>query len=136
MHTNYCFGKKKFFLPLVLGLLFWPASFLLAQTESEKGLPFITNYLPKDYKALPQTWSVTEDNRGIMYFGVQNGILEYDGVKWKKVIFKNNPGVVRALAKDKKGIILRLYNTGYQPQSPELKWEKLQPKNIVMMLRT
>jgi K+-sensing histidine kinase KdpD/CheY-like chemotaxis protein len=105
MHTHYCFGKKKFFSTLLLGLLFWPATSLLAQTESEKGLPFITNYLPKDYKALPQTWSVTEDSRGIMYFGVQGGILEYDGVKWRKVIFKNNPGVVRALARDKKGII-------------------------------
>jgi K+-sensing histidine kinase KdpD/CheY-like chemotaxis protein len=105
MHTNYRFWEKKFFLALLLGLLFCPASFLLAQTESEKGLPFITNYLPKTYKALPQTWSVTEDNRGIMYFGVQGGILEYDGVKWRKVIFKTIPAVVRTLAKDDEGKI-------------------------------
>ena len=77
-----------------------------AQSQSEKGLPFITNYLPKTYKALPQTWCIMEDNRGIMYFGIQNGILEYDGVKWRKVIFKNNiPAVTRALAKDKNGRI-------------------------------
>ncbi|HEU4633801.1 MAG TPA: GAF domain-containing protein, partial [Flavisolibacter sp.] len=76
-----------------------------AQSEAEKGLPFITNYLPKNYKALPQTWCVTEDNRGIMYFGIQNGVLEYDGVKWRKVLFKNTPVVTRALAKDKKGKI-------------------------------
>jgi hypothetical protein len=82
-----------------------PTSLLLAQKESESGLPFITNYLPKNYKALPQTWSVMEDNRGIMYFGVQGTILEYDGVKWRKTAFKNNPGVIRALAKDGKGKI-------------------------------
>jgi hypothetical protein len=98
MHTNYCFQEKKFFLLLLLSLLFLPTAFLFAQNESEKGLPFITNYLPKDYKALPQTWSVTEDDRGIMYFGVQGGILEYDGVKWRKVIFKTLPAVVRTLA--------------------------------------
>lgn len=79
--------------------------FANAQNEAEKGLPFITNYLPKNYKALPQTWCVMEDNRGLMYFGIQNGLLEYDGVKWRKVLFKNIPAVVRALAKDKNGKI-------------------------------
>ncbi len=98
------FGKVRIFISslLLLLLFFYGAK---AQKEAEKGLPFITNYLPKNYKALPQTWCVMEDNRGIMYFGIQNGILEYDGVKWRKVIFKNIPVVTRALAKDKKGRI-------------------------------
>ena len=102
---NIHIEKKKLWLAVLLCLLFFPGSLLLAQKESEKGLPFITNYLPKTYKALPQTWSVIEDNRGIMYFGVQTGILEYDGVKWRKVIFKIPPAVIRALAKDEKGKI-------------------------------
>src|SRR5687768_17853375 len=95
--------KKKAFLSILIGLLLCPSIFLLAQKESETGLPFITNYLPKDYKALPQTWCVMEDDRGIMYFGIQSTILEYDGVKWRKVIFKNIPSVVRSLAKDAHG---------------------------------
>ena len=49
-----------------------------AQSDSEKGLPFITNYSPKNYKAFPQIWSVLEDESGIMYFGTQNDLLEYD----------------------------------------------------------
>src|SRR5436189_260263 len=56
-----------------------------AQTNNETGLPFITNYLAKNYKAIPQTWCIQQDDRGIMYFGVQNHILEYDGVKWRKI---------------------------------------------------
>ena len=64
---------------------------LLAQANPEKGLPFITNYSPKTFKALPQTWCIIEDGRGIMYFGVQAAILEYDGVKWRKVIFNGPP---------------------------------------------
>ena len=78
---------------------------LAAQPSGEKGLPFITNYAPKQYNAPPQTFSVIEDSRGFMYFGIQNGILEYDGVKWRKVIFKNTPPLIRTMARDKNGVI-------------------------------
>src|SRR5215831_18813282 len=60
------------------------------QAQPEKVLPFITNYAAKTFNALPQTWSVQQDENGIMYFGVQNYILEYDGVKWRKLTFQNN----------------------------------------------
>lgn len=77
-----------------------------AQPNPEKGLPFITNYTPKTFKALPQAWCAIEDTQGIMYFGVQSTILEYDGVKWRKVIFKGTPPpVVRSLARDNNGVI-------------------------------
>jgi GAF domain-containing protein/DNA-binding response OmpR family regulator len=99
----FCFSAGKFFLCLTI--LLFSASRLLAQDAAEKGLPFITNYLPKNYKALPQTWCVMENNQGIMYFGIQNGVLEYDGVKWRKVKFEKIPPVVRALDKDKHGKI-------------------------------
>lgn len=105
MSFNKFFSKK---INLVFSFLLFFIFYCISgytQHNSEKGLPFITNYLPKDYKALPQTWCAEEDNRGIMYFGIQNGILEYDGVKWRKVIFKNVPTVIRALAKDKNGRI-------------------------------
>jgi len=81
-----------------------------AQSESEKGLPFITNYSPKSYKAFPQVWSVLEDESGIMYFGTQNDLLEYDGVKWRKIKFRDSTGanlgtVIRSMAKNKNGTI-------------------------------
>ncbi len=80
--------------------------FLKAQPNPEIGLPFITNYTPKTFKALPQVWCAIEDTRGVMYFGIQSTILEYDGVKWRKVIFKGTPPpVVRSLARDKNGVI-------------------------------
>ena len=105
MNFDKFFSRKINLVVTFFLSLFFHCASGYAQHNSEKGLPFITNYLPKDYKALPQTWCVAEDNRGIMYFGVQNGILEYDGIKWRKVIFKNLPSVVRALAKDKNGKI-------------------------------
>jgi len=77
------------------------------QTESEKGLPFITNYYAKTYQALPQTWTLIEDDQGIMYFGLQNYILEYDGIKWRKIAIDSSSGatVVRSFAKTKDGSI-------------------------------
>ncbi|MES2646002.1 MAG: GAF domain-containing protein [Bacteroidota bacterium] len=79
---------------------------LHAQTEAERGLPFITNYSARAYNALPQTWSIQQDDQGIMYFGIQNYLLEYDGVKWRKILLPNTTStVVRSLAKNDKGVI-------------------------------
>ncbi len=101
-------AQSSFLLKSVLTILF--ACSLLAafaQPESEIGLPFITNYSAKTFKTLPQIWSVQEDEHGIMYFGAQNYILEYDGVKWRKIGFKVNSAsnVVRSMTKNKEGII-------------------------------
>ncbi|WP_169749139.1 response regulator [Flavihumibacter petaseus] len=87
-----------------------------AQNNPEKGLPFITNYNPKTYKASSQSFSVIEGNDGIMYFGVQSNLLEYDGVRWRKT-FTNatGNGLIRCFAKDKNGRIYfgDLGNFGY-----------------------
>jgi len=51
---NSCFKKLEYVL--YSGVLFCLMPFFSsAQGSGEKGLPFITNYLPKNYKALPQT---------------------------------------------------------------------------------
>lgn len=95
-----------FLIKVSIVILFSPV-LATAQPNSEKGLPFITNYLPKTYKALPQTWSIIEDDRGIMYFGIQNYVLEYDGIKWRKLKIPSNSSasVVRSMAKYKDGTI-------------------------------
>ncbi|HUM64570.1 MAG TPA: hypothetical protein PLV32_01930, partial [Chitinophagaceae bacterium] len=106
MRKSYLFAlnrKKTFCLAGILALC--SVLSLNAQDDTEKGLPFITNYSAKTYKAPPQTFSIIEDNRGFLYFGIQNGILEYDGVKWRKVIFKEVPAIVRAMARGEDGTI-------------------------------
>ncbi len=110
MRNSHPFKLQKRFAYLcviysIAGLLF--SLWVNAQPSPEKGLPFITNYTPKIFKALPQAWCAIEDSRGVMYFGVQSTILEYDGVKWRKVIFKGPtpPSVIRSLARDKNGVI-------------------------------
>ncbi|MCS7017589.1 MAG: SpoIIE family protein phosphatase [Cytophagales bacterium] len=73
---------------------------------NERGMPFIRNFFPKEYKAGLANWAIVQDNRGILYFGNDYGILEYDGSYWK--LIKTN-GAVRSLAKDKQG---RIYAGG------------------------
>ncbi|MCS6905605.1 MAG: adenylate/guanylate cyclase domain-containing protein [Bacteroidia bacterium] len=66
--------------------------------------PYIKNYLPKDYRSSPQNWAIVEDTRGILYFGNNSGILEFDGVDWRLI---PTAGVgVRSLCRDSSGKIM------------------------------
>lgn len=75
----------------------------LISNNSLVGLPIIHNYLPSDYNATPQNWSIVQDHRGIVYFANTGGLLEYDGVAWRLIGITNK--IARALAIDKNGII-------------------------------
>ncbi len=66
---------------------------------SELGRPFIRNYAPKEFGAAPSNWAIVQDHRGVMYFGNAEGILEYDGVSWRRIATPNRT-VVRSLAVD------------------------------------
>jgi ligand-binding sensor domain-containing protein/DNA-binding CsgD family transcriptional regulator len=46
------------------------------------GTPHIINYPKKVYKAASQSWSITQDQRGFLYFGNNDGVLEFDGKRW------------------------------------------------------
>ena len=57
-----------------------------SQLSSEKGYYLsISNFTAKEYKARPQNWDIVEDKRGVLYFGNNNGILEYDGIFWNTI---------------------------------------------------
>ncbi|MCI0693875.1 GAF domain-containing protein [candidate division KSB1 bacterium] len=103
---------KKFII--LLAIVFFPAM-VAPQTPSapsspnETGLPFIRNYSPKEYGAHAQNWTITQDSRGVMYFGNGTGVLEYDGVSWRLLQLPNKANV-RALARAEEGI--RVYVGG------------------------
>ncbi len=58
-------------------------SVILPQNSTENGYPLITNYSPKEYGAFQGNWGISQDKRGIMYFGNDIGLLEFDGVNWR-----------------------------------------------------
>jgi class 3 adenylate cyclase len=70
----------------------------------EAGLFFIQTWAPKTYGASPQNWAIAQDRRGVMYFGNTDGLLEYDGVSWRKIRVPNG-SAVRSLAVDGNGTV-------------------------------
>lgn len=68
--------------------------------------PPVINYSTHDYSKNynPENYCVVQDERGVMYFGNGNGVLEFDGASWRYINVQ--PGAfVRALAIDSAGTI-------------------------------
>lgn len=82
-------------LMLICGLFFYSALGLAQSVDM--GTPAIHNYSPQLYKAHSQNWSAVQDRRGVMYFGNTNGIVEYDGARWR-LIATPSKTISRALA--------------------------------------
>lgn len=91
-------------------LLFFSLAFPAIGVEIKNvGVPFVQNYSKSIYQAGNQNWSVTKDERGVMYFGNSEGVLAYDGRHWQLYRMPNRI-IVRAVASDKKG---RVYAGGF-----------------------
>ncbi|MBN2891033.1 MAG: SpoIIE family protein phosphatase [Bacteroidales bacterium] len=91
---------KKIIISIVLFISFFEVS---AQVN-KYGIPFITNYSADEYQSETQNWAVITDNRGVLYIGNNNCVLEYDGVDWRKIQIPNN-SIVRAFALDSNGTV-------------------------------
>lgn len=52
---------------------------------SPLGIPFNRQYTPEEYKGTESNWSVASDDLGLMYFGNEGMILEYDGHEWRDI---------------------------------------------------
>jgi signal transduction histidine kinase len=103
---------KKIILSTILTLIF--NFLLLAQAGKDIGYPAIRNYSPKDYEADIQNWTIAQDKNGVMYFGNNLGLLQYDGVEWALYRLPNF-SVVRSIAIDNDGRIFvgGVGNLGY-----------------------
>lgn len=83
------------------GLLMVP---ICAAQIHPTGTPAVTNYSRSDYQAGTQNWSIAQDYRGIMYFGNNKGLLEFDGTHWDVFPLPNRT-IVRSIAFPEKGKI-------------------------------
>jgi len=81
---------------LILSLSILPLNFF-SQDNVGLGTPFLQNYNEENYEMIDQVWSVIEDKRGIMYFGRNSGVIEFDGSNWRSIEIANK-SVVRSLA--------------------------------------
>lgn len=81
----------------------------LAADIKSFGVPYVQNYSKMLYQSGNQNWSVTKDNRGVMYFGNGEGLLSFDGRYWQQYRMPNHL-IVRAVAADGNG---RVYTGGF-----------------------
>jgi len=77
---------------------------LLAQESKDPGRPYIQNFDYKTYKAHQENWSIVQDQRGIIYVGNNQGILEYDGTSWRTITTDKNVAAL-SLDIDREGVV-------------------------------
>lgn len=67
--------------------------------NSNIGMLPTLNFAKTKYKGGTQTWSISQDAQGGMWFANNGGILNYDGRQWKSYSLNNNT-IIRSLAID------------------------------------
>ena len=111
----------KYFLFGLLILVSFPATILSQSTaygNNELGEPYIRYFSPKEYYASYNNWCVIQDKKGIMFFGNDNGILEYDGSTWRLIRIPNN-SIVRSLCMDSTGRIFTAASSDFGYLAPD-----------------
>ena len=73
--------------------------FIFGLAEAQEFTPVVIQFSKKDYNASNQNWSVGQDKNGILYFGNNQGLLEFDGSLWKTYKIPGNK-TVRSLMID------------------------------------
>lgn len=95
---------KHFLISIVLVIT---SSILLNAAVKEIGVPVIQNFQRSAYQAGTQNWSIAQTANGVMYFGNNQGLLQYDGQEWniyqlangsniRSVLYSNTSNVLYA----------------------------------------
>jgi len=90
-----------------------------ADAWREEGIPYIQNYSPKEYGASAQIWCVDQDENGIMYFGSNSGLLEFDGTHWRVNSLPQKTPVRSIGIEDGRIYVGSRNEVGYFSRSPE-----------------
>ncbi len=72
------------------------------------GIPGIHNFKRSDYKGGTQNWAVAQAPNGMVYFGNNEGLIEYDGERWS--VYKDMGQVVRSVLADGNRIYVGSFN--------------------------
>lgn len=67
------------FLLMLLILLFGNP---LSAQEKRYGFPQVDYYSRREYNAASQNWKITQSEHDFLYFANNDGLLEFDGVRW------------------------------------------------------
>jgi serine phosphatase RsbU (regulator of sigma subunit) len=85
----------------ITALLFFIFMGNLVAQPNKNGVPIVTNYEHFITQGSEQNWCITQDHRGIIYVGNNDkGVLEYDGVEWRRIPVPKNPRVLSLVTDD------------------------------------
>jgi serine phosphatase RsbU (regulator of sigma subunit)/ligand-binding sensor domain-containing protein len=90
---------RRFHTYLLLPLLLY--CFTLG-AQNELGNPYIKNFNSKKHNFTATVWDITQDNKGLMYFGAANGVRQFDGTSWRNIQLSNE-STVRSMDVDENG---------------------------------
>jgi hypothetical protein len=65
-------------------------------------MPAVRNFRPEEYRAAQQNFAVVQAPKGVLYVGNGDGVLEFDGVRWRLVQTPRKTAI-RSLAVDSAG---------------------------------
>jgi signal transduction histidine kinase/streptogramin lyase len=83
---------------LLTATVLWLVPAVFAQTATPVGLPFLRSFRAgEEYMGHVQNWAIVQDQRGVMYFGNTNGVMEYDGHDFRMIPLSNG-SIARSLA--------------------------------------
>jgi serine phosphatase RsbU (regulator of sigma subunit) len=86
-------------------IIFFAAVFEINGQINPFGTPLVKNYSTQLTQSSEQSWCITKDKFGVIYFGTQDkGVLRYDGTKWRSIKIVNNPRIY-SLNTDKNGFV-------------------------------
>lgn len=71
---------------------------LISQVSIAQFTPFFQNYSLSEYNAGNQNWGVSRAENGMLYVANNNGLLEYDGIKWDFMELPNKTTIRSVLA--------------------------------------
>jgi serine phosphatase RsbU (regulator of sigma subunit)/ligand-binding sensor domain-containing protein len=111
---------------MAIGLSTW------GKSQQIKGLPFLKNYSPREYKATPQNLGISQNKEGVFYFANAAGVLEFNGKNWKLHKIPGNVAINCVFASNDGNVYIGAYNEfGYYEKAPtgDLKYKSLRPKN-------
>lgn len=78
--------KKTFFLLLLL----FPVTAISFANPVEYGISEIEYFNRRQYGGATQNWSISQAGNGLLYFANNDGVLEYDGARWRMLEHHDN----------------------------------------------
>ncbi|MBD3225804.1 MAG: hypothetical protein GF313_13835 [Caldithrix sp.] len=93
---NNIYFRRLFVLLIVL--MSWPYAAYTNQPDADQQND-VQNFYPTSDNEPHQINGIVQDNRGMMYFGNEKGVLEFDATYWKRISLPGHSGVF-SLAKN------------------------------------